>query len=1043
MPPRNSRPQHPGHLVTAVLVSHDGAQWLPGCLAALAAQTRPPQRVIAVDTGSADDSPAQLAAILGESAVVHLPRNVGLGTAVQAGLDAFRGAPAPLDADGSLTEWIWVLHDDCAPQPGALGELLACAADSPSVAVWGPKTVSWDGRRLREVGLTVDSSGRPQTGLEARELDQGQHDDVGDVLAVGTAGMLVRRDTWDALGGLDPRWPLFGDDVDFGWRLAAAGERVRVAPRAVVRHAAALQTGRRPADAVRGRPGAVARRHGLQVVLANTAAALVPLLLLRYVVEGAARALALFVLARRPRAALDEMSGLAGALRHPRLVVAARRTRAGRTAGHSDVRALLAPASWRWRRLGDASAEVFAGRAAVDDRRRRRAPVETGPVSAEAEAMHLDDAGLLAGVLRRPGVLLTVALTTVGLVASRHLLGGVLHGGRLLPPPGGAADLWSTYRAGWHPVGLGSAADAPPSLALLGALSWLLLGKAWLAVDLLMLGAAPLAGLSAYVAAGALTRSARLRIWAAVTYAVLPALTGAVAGGRLDVVAAVIVLPLLVRSVAVAFDLERRGWHRAVGAGLMLAVVSAFAPGVWILAAAAFVVLPVIRARAALRSMATAAVVLAVPALVLLPWTVTVVGHPRLLLAGSGLPDVLATRRPLGSADVLLLHPGGPAQPPIWLLGPLVAAMLAGLLRAWQARAARVGLSLFVVGTGAALLVARLSGADAADPSVRYWTGVPLAVAAVGALIGGLVAADRSRDALRKYSFGWRQPVVALMTIAAVVGTTGAAAAWLVRGADRPLTDRSPQLLPVFAAAEVGRPTSPRVLALRSTRGIVHYAVVRDARGPVIGDADVERTGGSVAAEDRLAQTVREAVAGQATAVPRLVEFGVSMLVVPRSEAAALSGLASVDGLSQVPTNDAVVWRTGAATGELVVLDPTTASAVTAGADLPAAATPQPLAASGGAARVSVAAGPAGRLLVLAEPASRHWRATIDGHPLTGARAYGWAQAWTLPASGGRLEVGRVAVHRGWWLAGELALTIVALLLALPTWRRADSGGDA
>ena len=42
--------------VTAVLVAHDGAAWLPQTLAALAGSTRTPSRVVCVDTGSTDGS---------------------------------------------------------------------------------------------------------------------------------------------------------------------------------------------------------------------------------------------------------------------------------------------------------------------------------------------------------------------------------------------------------------------------------------------------------------------------------------------------------------------------------------------------------------------------------------------------------------------------------------------------------------------------------------------------------------------------------------------------------------------------------------------------------------------------------------------------------------------------------------------------------------------------------------------------------------------------------------------------------------------------
>src|SRR5688572_2731408 len=85
MPPR-PRLAHPHHRVTAVVVAHDGARWLPDVLAALAAQTRQPQRVVAVDTGSTDGSYDLLVAALGAERVVRAEPATGYGAAVAAGL---------------------------------------------------------------------------------------------------------------------------------------------------------------------------------------------------------------------------------------------------------------------------------------------------------------------------------------------------------------------------------------------------------------------------------------------------------------------------------------------------------------------------------------------------------------------------------------------------------------------------------------------------------------------------------------------------------------------------------------------------------------------------------------------------------------------------------------------------------------------------------------------------------------------------------------------------------------------------------------------
>ncbi|MBV9291763.1 MAG: glycosyltransferase family 2 protein [Frankiales bacterium] len=1034
MPPRSTRPQSPGHVVTAVVVTHDGMRWLPACLDALTAQVRPPQRVVAVDTGSTDGSADVLATALGEAAVVRTDRTTGLGAAVQAGLDAFEGAPPPPGSPANTTEWVWVLHDDCAPEPDALAELLRAAEDSPSVAAFGPKVTSSDGRLLVEVGRTLDSSGRQRTGLEPREVDQGQHDDVGDVLAASTAGLLVRRDVWDAAGGLDAAFPLFSEDLDFGWRLNAAGERLRIAPRAVVRHASALTAGERPADAVPGRAGAAARANGMQVVLANTSPLLVPVLVLRYVVECVVNAAALVLIGRRPGAARDEIVALGRVLGHLGGIPTSRRRPPPRTVPHRELRSLLAPAAWRWRRAGDALAALFAGQAAAELRSRRRAPIESGPVADEAESLDLGDSGVLLRLVRRPGVLFALVLVVVGLVGSRHFLGGTLHGGRLLPAPGGAGDLWSAYRADWHPVGLGSTATAPPYLAVLALLSSVLLGKVWLATAVLLLGALPLCGLAAYAAAGAVTRSVPLRLWGAAAYALLPAVSGAVAAGRIDVVLALVLLPLAARAVAGALRRGGGAAPAAFGAGLLLAAACAAAPVIWLVAVAVVVVAAVL-SRPDRGRLLAAGVVLAVPPLTLLPWTITVIRDPALMVAGAGLPEQYAPRLPLGPADLLLMHPGGPGLAAGWLMGPLLLAGLIGLLRRRGAAAARGGLLLVVAGLGTALVVSRLSGPRIDGIAVHYWTGVPLAIAGLGAILAATIAAERARPALRAMSFGWRQPAAVVLAAAVGVGTAGLTVHWLARGPRGPITAHNAPLLPVFAAAQVGLPTRPRALLLTRSARTVDYALVRDPAGLHLGDADVagSMTGNRAAAA--LTTAVRRAAAGQSAAVPELDAFGVGLVVVPRADARGLTRLADVDGLTAVPTRGAVVWRTSADTGELVVLPPAASRTAAQGRPTARGATPLRFPRTG--AVVRVAPGPTGRLLVLAERTGG-WSATIGGHQLPGATAYGWAQAWRLPAAGGELRVTRHGRGRGWWLLGELLAVVGCGLAALPGGRRAD-----
>ena len=104
--------------MTAVLVAHNGARWLPKTLTAVRRLTRQPQLVLAVDTGSTDATGHLLATALGSSSVLPMPRDTGFGAAVHHAAHAVRNAPGrPSDpgTDAPQVEWLWLLHDDSAP----------------------------------------------------------------------------------------------------------------------------------------------------------------------------------------------------------------------------------------------------------------------------------------------------------------------------------------------------------------------------------------------------------------------------------------------------------------------------------------------------------------------------------------------------------------------------------------------------------------------------------------------------------------------------------------------------------------------------------------------------------------------------------------------------------------------------------------------------------------------------------------------------------------------------------------------------------------
>ncbi len=1033
---------HP-EMVTAVVVAHDGARWLPDLLAAVAAQTRPPDIVVASDTGSTDSSPDLLRGAVDPDRIATGAPGTGYGDAVRSALELL-----PDDGSEAGTSWVWLLHDDCAPAPGALEALLAECHRDPSIAVAGPKVCSQlDPRLLLEIGVTIARSGRRETLLERREYDQGQHDGVHEVLAVGSAGMLVRRDVWDALGGFDPELPLLRDDVDLGWRATLAGHRVVCVTAAVVVHAEAMTRSRRSIGPHRWHR--LDRQHAAYVLLTNLPLLLVPVAAVSLTAGAVLRALG-YLLGKQPRYAADEVAALAAVLGRPHRLVAARATRRRtRTVPSRRALRLLAPRSRGWRNLVETTSAIFgttasldlAGRHRVADPRATSAPA-TGPVGDDDEEMPGWGTGLVRRLVLRPSVGLAVGLVLLGLLATRGLLGdGRLLGGALLPAPASGADLWRTYLSSWHPVGVGGAGVAPPYLAVL-ALLGSVLGGAERAVTMLLLAAVPLAGLSAYVVARRVVPSVPLGMWAAVSYALLPPALGGVAAGRLGTTVVTILLPLAALAVTRALGLagtdRRAGSARATWAAvLLLAVMAAFVPlTVLVVAALAAVAAVLLRGG----NLARLATLVLGPVVLLLPWLPALVADPGLLLRESGLPGPGLSEVANPPLAQLLLHPGGPGLPPLLLTVGLVLAALAALLRPDRRRPVLLAWVLVLAGLLGAVIVSRVQvTAPTVQVRVPAWPGALLVLSGAGLLLAATVGAQGARKRVTGSSFGWRQPAAVVVTALAVVGPVLIGAWWAVSGAGGPLDRRDPVLLPAFVAAEGGQPSRPRTLVLRARPdGSLGYALLR-AEGPRIGDAELSPAGDG---GSRLGAVVADLASGRGgDAATRLVPYGVRFVLLARpAERSVARAVDAVPGVVRLGSSGGtVLWRLNYPTGRLRVLPPGAPVSDTDGSPPSAGVLP----AGQVGADVRVGPGPARRLLVLADPVDPGWRASVDGSRLPATTYDGWAQAFTLPAAGGRLRLEHDAGAAPVLLWLQLAAVVTVIVLALPKLRTGDHPDDS
>jgi GT2 family glycosyltransferase len=167
---------------------------------------------------------------------------------------------------------LWLVQDDFQPEPDCLAALEAALDADTGLALAAPVVVDESGSVPRlSCGATIGTDGDldelippADTPVEAFTPER-----WGDY--VPSRGMLVRREDWDAVGGMDPAYyPVLWADVDFCAAQTARGRRFAIARAARARHAdhgslpgalgPFLHARNRDRFLARHRPGAAARR---------------------------------------------------------------------------------------------------------------------------------------------------------------------------------------------------------------------------------------------------------------------------------------------------------------------------------------------------------------------------------------------------------------------------------------------------------------------------------------------------------------------------------------------------------------------------------------------------------------------------------------------------------------------------------------------------------------------------------------------------------------------------------------------------------------
>lgn len=225
-----------------MIVAYNSGADLPGCLSSVAEQDGVTATATVVDNASVDDSVA-VARRYGASVVANRV-NRGFGPGVNQGVAQGRA------------EWVLILNPDARLAPDAVRTMIAAVESAGDVGCVGPRVVDEAGveypsrRRFPNVWVAAGHAvlGRVWPGNPATRHYHhvAPADRACRVDWVSGCCMMLPRHVWEQVGGFDPRYFMYLEDVDLCWRLRRAGWRTVWEPVATVTHVGGRSSRSRP-----------------------------------------------------------------------------------------------------------------------------------------------------------------------------------------------------------------------------------------------------------------------------------------------------------------------------------------------------------------------------------------------------------------------------------------------------------------------------------------------------------------------------------------------------------------------------------------------------------------------------------------------------------------------------------------------------------------------------------------------------------------------------------------------------------------------------
>lgn len=224
--------------VAIVIVTYNSAGEIEECLESVFSQRKSvTQQVVVVDNDSKDDTVELVRSRFPQAELVIPGKNLGFAAGVNLGA---RHADA---------EFVLLLNPDTVILDNAVDKIVDFARKNPGHGLYGGRTLNPDGSvepsscwgeptlwsmAMFAFGLTTMFPKNPL--LDPESLGNWQRDTAREVGVITGCYLLAPKEVWDGLGGMDERYFMYGEDVDFAMRAKRAGYRPIICPEATLLH---------------------------------------------------------------------------------------------------------------------------------------------------------------------------------------------------------------------------------------------------------------------------------------------------------------------------------------------------------------------------------------------------------------------------------------------------------------------------------------------------------------------------------------------------------------------------------------------------------------------------------------------------------------------------------------------------------------------------------------------------------------------------------------------------------------------------------------